>query len=114
MATSSTKELVMRIFLKVEIPVEAGNALAKSGKLGETIQAILKEQKPEAAYFVAMNGHRTGLIFLDLSDESQIPAIAEPWFLACKGRVEFYPAMVPGDLAKAGPAIAKAVQKYGS
>ena len=103
----------MRIFVKVEIPVETGNALVKNGKLGETIQSILKEQKPEAAYFTEMDGRRTGLLFLNLSDESQIPAIAEPWFLAFKARVEFHPAMVLEDLAKAGPAIDKAAKKYG-
>ncbi|MEI6437274.1 MAG: hypothetical protein WCO69_00830 [Candidatus Omnitrophota bacterium] len=104
----------MRVFLKVEIPVEAGNALVKNGKLGETIQAILKEQKPEAAYFTAINGQRTGLIFLNIAEESQIPSIAEPWFLALKASVELYPAMVPEDLAKAGPSFEKAVKKYGS
>jgi hypothetical protein len=103
----------MRICLKVEIPVEAGNALVKSGKLGEVIQTILKEQKPEAAYFTEMDGRRTGLIFVNITEESQIPAIAEPWFLALKGRVEFHPAMVPEDLAKAGPAMEKIAQKYG-
>ena len=103
----------MRILLKVEIPVEAGNALVKSGKLGATVQAILKEQKPEAAYFTEMSGHRTGLIFLNPSEESQIPAIAEPWFLAFKGGVELHPAMVPDDLVKAGPAIETAAKKYG-
>ena len=104
----------MRIFLKVEIPVEAGNTLAKKGKLGETIQSILKEQKPEAAYFTEMNGNRTGLIFLDLADPSEIPAIAEPWFLALNAKIEFHPVMIPADLAKAGPAIDKAAKKYGN
>ena len=42
----------MRFLLKVNIPVEAGNAAAKAGKLGATIQAILAELKPEAAYFM--------------------------------------------------------------
>ena len=60
----------MKIFLKVEIPVKAGNALAKKGKLGETIQSILKEQKPEAVYFTEMNGNRTALIFVNLTDAS--------------------------------------------
>ena len=41
----------MRILLKVNIPVESGNAAAKAGKLGATIQSILSEQKPEAVYF---------------------------------------------------------------
>jgi hypothetical protein len=103
----------MRFLLKVSIPVEAGNKAAKAGKLGLIIQSILSEQKPEAAYFTDDHGQRTGLIFLQMSDASQIPAIAEPWFLALNASIEFHPVMVPEDLAKAGPAIASAVSKYG-
>jgi hypothetical protein len=102
----------MRFLLKVNIPVEAGNAAAKAGRLGETVQAILADLKPEAAYFTDDNGQRTGFIFLNMEDVSQIPAIAEPWFLAFNARIEFHPVMVPDDLKKAGPAIEKAVKKY--
>ena len=102
----------MRIFLKVEIPVEAGNAVMKKGGLGEIIQSILKEQNPEAAYFTETNGNRTGLIFLNITEPSQIPAIAEPWFLALNAKVEFHPVMTVQDLAKAAPAMEKAVKKY--
>jgi hypothetical protein len=35
----------MRFLLKFNIPVEAGNAAAKAGKLGSTIQAILADLK---------------------------------------------------------------------
>jgi len=69
--------------------------------------------KPEAVYFAADNGQRTGFIFLDMKDASQIPAIAEPWFLAFNASIEIQPVMVPKDLAKAGPAIDRAVKKYG-
>jgi hypothetical protein len=103
----------MRIFLKVEIPVEAGNDAVKKGKLGEVIQSILKEQSPESAYFTETNGNRTGLIFLNLTDPSQIPAIAEPWFLALSAKVEFHPVMTLEDLTKAAAAIDKAAKKYG-
>src|SRR5659263_537936 len=72
----------MRFLVKVNIPVEAGNRLAKAGKLGTTIQSILSDLKPEAAYFTDTNGQRTGFLFLEMQDASQIPAIAEPWFLA--------------------------------
>ena len=102
----------MRYLLKVNIPVETGNAAANAGKLGSTIQSILEDLKPEAAYFTATNGQRTGFIVLDMQDASQIPAIAEPWFLAFNASIELHPVMVPADLVKAGGAIEKAVKTY--
>ena len=103
----------MRFLLKVNIPVEAGNAAAKAGKLGKTIQSILSDLKPEAVYFTDNDGQRAGFIFLEMKDVSQIPAIAEPWFLAFNASIEIHPVMVPDDLAKAGSAIDRAVKKYG-
>ena len=73
----------MRMLLRVSIPVEAGNAAAKDGTLGPTIERILADLKPEAAYFFADDsGQRSGSIVFDMKDTSQIPAVAEPWFLA--------------------------------
>ncbi len=103
----------MRILLKVNIPVETGNAAAKAGKLGETIKSILMDLKPEAVYFSDSKGQRTGYIFLDMQDASQIPAICEPWFLAFNAAVEIHPVMIPEDLMKASSAIENAVKKYG-
>ena len=102
----------MRFLLKVRMPVEAGNAAARAGKLSETIQSILADLKPEAAYFTDDYGQRTALIFLEMADASQIPAIAEPWFLALNAHVEFHPVMVAEDLKKAGPAMEKAAARY--
>ncbi|MBI3098975.1 MAG: hypothetical protein HYY93_12150 [Planctomycetes bacterium] len=45
---------------------------------------------------------------------SQIPAFAEPWFLAFKADVQIHPVMTMQDLQKAGPAIEKAVKEYAS
>ena len=103
----------MRFFVKAQMDVEAANALARQGKLGSTIQSILEELKPEAAYFVADEGQRTAYLIVDLQDPSQIPALAEPWFLAFNASFEAQPAMVAEDLAKAGPAIEQAAKKYG-
>ena len=104
----------MRMLLRVSIPVEAGNAAAKAGTLGSTIEGILADLKPEAAYFLADDsGNRSGSIVFDMKDTSQIPAIAEPWFLAFNAKISIRPIMNPQDLAKAGPSIDKAAKKYG-
>ena len=103
----------MRFLLKVNIPVEAGNAAAKAGKLGETIGSILADQKPEAVYFADDQGQRTAYVFLDMEDASQIPSVVEPWMLALSARVELHPVMVPEDLMEAGAAFEQAAAKYG-
>jgi hypothetical protein len=71
------------------------------------------ERFPEAVYFTDDNGQRTAFLFLEMPNASQIPAIAEPWFLAFNASVEMHPVMVPDDLAKAGSSIEAAVNKYG-
>lgn len=103
----------MRMLLKVSIPVEAGNAAAVNGTLGTTISSILADLKPEAAYFAEDDGERTGYIFFDMKDAAQLPAIAEPFFLAFKAKITLRPAMTLQDLAAAGPGIEKAVKAYG-
>lgn len=105
----------MRMLLRVSIPVEAGNAAAKAGTLGSTIERILADLKPEAAYFLADdNGNRSGSIVFDMMDSSQIPSVAEPWFQTFGAKVSLRPVMNPQDLAKAGAAIGKAAKQFGS
>jgi hypothetical protein len=103
----------MRCLLKVAIPVEEGNAAIADGTLGKTIESILNDLKPEAAYFAEDNGARTAFLFFNLENSSQIPAVAEPWFLAFNARVEIHPAMNLADLKNAGPGMESAVRKYG-
>lgn len=102
----------MRFMLKAIMDTEKANAAAKAGTLGRTIQAIVAELKPEASYFTDDHGKRTAYVFFEMRDASQIPAVAEPWFLAFNAHLEFHPVMVAKDLAKAGPGIEEAARKY--
>ena len=103
----------MRFLVRVVWDVEKGNELARKGNLGKVAQSILEQIKPEAAYFLAEEGKRSALLFVNMDDASQIPAIAEPWFLAANATVEFKPVMKLEDLQKAAPSIEKAVKKFG-
>ena len=103
----------MRMMLRVSIPVEAGNAAARSGRLGSTIKGILDELKPEAAYFAEENGERTGYIFFDMKESSELPAIAEPWFLAFNAKITVRPAMTAQDLAAGVSGMERAAKRFG-
>ena len=103
----------MRMMLKVSLPVDKANAAIKDGSLVPKIQSILADLKPEAAYFTEFDGKRTGLIFFDMKDTSEIPAIAEPWFLAFDAAVEIKAVMNRDDLEKARPGIENAVKNFG-
>jgi hypothetical protein len=98
--------------MKVTLPIAEGNAAVANGTLGPTISSILSDLKPETVYFAEDNGARTAFIFLNIADSSQIPAIAEPWFLSFNAKVELHPAMNLEDLKNAGPGMESAVRKY--
>lgn len=101
------------MLLKVNIPTEAGNAAIKSGAIPSKLKQILDELKPEAVYFAEEDGMRTGYIFFDMAEPSDLPRIAEPLFHAFNAHLTVRPAMTFEDLAKAGPAIERAVKNYG-
>ena len=93
--------------------IERGNAALSDPQFGHKMNDLLTEIKAEAAYFSTINGQRGAYIIVNINDASEIPAIAEPFFLWLNADIEFFPVMRPEDLAKAGPSIGAAVQKYG-
>ena len=90
----------MRMMLKVSIPVEPGNTAVKDGSLKKVIGESLERLKPEAAYFLPEDGRRTAIMVFDLADQSEIPSIAEPFFLAFNAAVSITPVMNADDLKK--------------
>ncbi len=62
------------------------------------MQRVMDELQPEAAYFLPQDGKRTALLFFDLKDPSEIPAVAEPFFETANATIELTPAMTIEDL----------------
>ncbi|MGD8866931.1 MAG: hypothetical protein PVI01_04865 [Gemmatimonadales bacterium] len=91
----------MRTMLRWTVPVEKGNQAIKDGSIGKTIEALTEELKPEAAYFLAEDGKRAGMLFFDMADPAQIPQVAEQLFLNLDAAVEFVPVMNADDLRRA-------------
>jgi hypothetical protein len=88
----------MRMLLRFQMEVEAGNRAIADGSLGQMLDRVMEQVKPEAAYFTAMDGKRTGLIFFDMKEPSEIPSIAEPIFNTLNAKIEFLPVMTPDDV----------------
>jgi hypothetical protein len=90
----------MRMFMSVQIPNESGNAAIKSGALPRVMGKFMETFKPESAYFITKDGDRCGHFYVDLKDVTQMPSIAEPFFIELGAKVTYCPAMNAEDLKK--------------
>ena len=78
----------MRMLIDVNFPLEPFNTLVRNGTVGQKIQQILADLKTEATYFSKRNGKRGRIFIVDITEPSQVPAIAEPFFLTFDASVE--------------------------
>lgn len=91
----------MRMMMQVEFPLEPFNSAVRNGTAGPKMKQILDDAKPEAAYFGERDGRRGGILIVDVATPSDVPRLAEPWFLNFNAEVKFRVVMTPEDLAKA-------------
>ena len=92
----------MRMLMHVKLPLEPFNTANKAGTVGAKLKKILAETKPEAVYFSEYGGRRGAIMIVHVNDSSEVPALAEPWFLQFNAEVEFHIAMTPEELERAG------------
>lgn len=91
-------EQPMRMFLKVQMEVEAANRAIKDGSLPNLVQGFTAAAKPEGVWFTALDGKRTMVAVFDLASPAQIPPLAEPFFNGLNATFEICPAMDAADL----------------
>ena len=92
----------MRMIMEVRFPIEPFNSLTKNGTIGAKMKHILDAIKPEHAWFSERNGKRGGIMIVEVGSPSDVPRLAEPWFLTFNAEVEFRVAMTPEDLGRSG------------
>jgi hypothetical protein len=103
----------MKYLMKIRMPNETANDAIRDPQFGKKMNDVLAEVKAEAAYFSTIGGQRGGYVVVNLNDASEIPKIAEPFFLWLNADIDFIPVMLLSDLEKAGPAIGEVVKKWG-
>jgi hypothetical protein len=88
----------MRMFLKVQMDVEAATRTIRDGSMAKLVQDFTAAAKPEGVWFTALDGKRTMVAIFDLASPAHIPPLAEPFFRGLNATFELTPAMDAADL----------------
>jgi len=62
--------------LTFHIPHEEGNAALEDGRFVPTVQSIIEELQPEAAYFGPVEGARGGYLVVNMDEAPEFCAVA--------------------------------------
>jgi hypothetical protein len=89
----------MRTLIQAELDTDTANHLITDGTLGKVIENVMSLLKPEAAYFLPMNGHRCAMFVVDLPDEATMVPFAESLFIETKAKITMTPCMNAQDVA---------------
>jgi len=90
----------MRMLMRVQMEVGAANRAIADGSWEKVMGTAMENLQPEAVYFTAMEGKRTGFIVFDLKDPSDMPSIAEPFFMSVDAAIDIAPVMTVDDVRK--------------
>lgn len=102
----------MRAMLTFRIPPQEGNAGLKDGRFTPTLQSIMEDLQPEAAYFGPVGGARGGYLVVDIEDAPEFCAYAEPLFLGLGASVRIDPVFSPEEVPRVVEIMESAAQKY--
>ena len=88
----------MRVMVKFTFPTQETNAIVSDGSIGQTMQTIIGNLQPEAAYFCHVEGKRGGYLVANLEDGSELVTKLEPFFLELGAAIETFPVMNADEL----------------
>ena len=70
----------MRFLIEAKVPTEAGNKMVQDPDFMKKLEDYMNKFKPEAAYFLPIDGYRTAAFIVNIENNSQVPAVVEPLF----------------------------------
>jgi len=89
----------MRVMVRFTLPTtEEVNAKIRDGSIGQTMETMLGNLQPEAAYFCPRDGKRGGYLVFNMEEESELVTKLEPLWLQMGATVEIVPVMTADDL----------------
>jgi hypothetical protein len=89
----------MRVMVRFTLPTtEEVNAKIRDGSIGQTMETMLGNLQPEAAYFCPRDGKRGGDLVFNMEEESELVTKLEPLWLEMRATVEIAPVMTADDL----------------
>ena len=88
----------MRVMVRFTLPTQESNALVSDGSIGQTMQTLLGNLEPEAAYFCHVDGKRGGYLVMNVEEGSEIVTKIEPFFLQMGAEIDTFPVMNADEL----------------
>jgi hypothetical protein len=90
----------MRFLIRAKIPTEAGNKMVQDPNFLKKLEEYMDKVKPEAAYFMPIEGHRAAAFIVNMETNDRGPALIEPLFQWMGANVEVIPIMNFDELKK--------------
>jgi hypothetical protein len=89
----------MRFLIRARTPTELGNKMIHDPNFLTKLE-YMNKVKPEAAYFLPIEGQRAGAFIVNAESNEQLPAMVEPLFRWWGANVDVIPVMNFDELKK--------------
>ena len=84
--------------VKFTIPTQEANPLVKDGSIGQTMESLMGNLQPEAAYFGPIDGKRGGFVVINMEEGSDVVTKLEHLWLELGATIELFPVATPDEL----------------
>ena len=90
----------MRFLIRTRIPTDVGNKVLQDPNFLTKLEEYINKVKPEASYFMPIEGQRSCAFIVNTGSNDQLPAMVEPLFQWMGANVDVIPVMNFDDLKR--------------